>query len=352
MTGDLALYLLALVGALFGGRLFSNGLGLATGGLGRWVAARSGKEAPAPQTGPVSKLGTLFPASLTTTAGMLSVAVAEPPDSPGRQLALPVAVGGAALVTTVLLPLVGVIRTREGRGGRRRAATGHEELTEAERRGPLGDVLFFLAAFAAALLAGVLDLPRAGDAVVAVLVLVAFALRVRRRLPTLPTAPTEEHQLFLPGRVVSGWLGLGQAFLGLVVVGGAAELALQSLEDLSSRSGRSVAVVGLLLIPAFGELLGKDVTLRRVLRGEEVAGIAVTTSSLAFGAGAVVPVLMILGVWDTGSAVVTAGVVALAGAAVVALAFARRGPEPGRAVVPALLLAAGLVVLLLSGALR
>ena len=357
MVTSLALYLLALVAGLFTGRLFANGLGIATGGLGRWSAARSGRTAPADQ-GVVPKLGTLFPASLTTTAAMLSVALAGPSSAAGPGLAPAVVAGGAALATTVVLPVAAVLLARARRA---RVAAGTDAsppsegsdppgLTEGERRGPLGDVVFFLVAFGAAVLAGALGASRVVDAVLAVVLVAAFVRRALRRLPSLPTPPSEERLLLLPGRVVSGWVGLGQALLALVLLAGCAELAVRSVEDLASRSGRSVAVVGLLLLPAFTDLLGKEVTLRWVRRGRVVQGLSFTTSALAFTAGVVTPVVMLLGAWDLGPATTTAAVAALVGAAVLAAALARRGAGLGRWLALNALLAVLLAGFLLSGA--
>ena len=310
---DAARLLLGLACVLASSWLFTEGL--------EWLGARL--HLPSAVLGTVfAALGTALPEA---SIAVLAALVRRPPDggaAAGSAVSIGAVLGAPLLLSTVGFTVLGIGALRAGRRQLRVAAG-------TVRR----DLLFFLCTFGAAAAIGVAGLSAGWRAVAAALLVLAYGLFIIATLSdgSSAAAPAERpRRLFLafggaagadpPSALIGLQLGLAVALM----VGGA-ELFVHTLTGFAARAQISGFVLSALIAPLATELPETLNSIVWIGRDRDALATGNVTGAMALQ-GAVIPALgLVFTPWHFTFEEGAAAVLAVTGAAVVAVALWREG---------------------------
>lgn len=190
------------------------------------------------------------------------------------------------------------------------------------------DVLFFLIFFAVAVVVGIVALPFAVKAAVAVLLIAAYAYYVRRALGAGGALEDVPERLTL-WRVASRpptWAVVGQLVLALALIVVGAQVFVDAVEISSEAVGLPAGLVALVLAPLATELPEKLNSLIWVRDGKDTLALGNITGAMVFQS--TIPVIfgLLFTPWVLDSLTLFSAVLALLSGGLVYLALRREGP--------------------------
>lgn len=336
---DWLLLVIALVIILGGAELFTNGVewvgegfGLSEGAVGSVLAA----------------IGTALPETI-----LPFVAIVFGHGSSGDAIGIGAILGAPVMLTTLAMFALGLTVVVYSRKGKRMPHLAHDSGVMRQ------DLLYFLAMFGLASLAGLIHV-RALHYCLVVVLIVGYGFYVKRHFAAPGEAELEAeatgevkplrlwHLLKRTGKP-SIAASLSQTFLGVGLIVGASDIFVHSISDISVRLGVSQLAVTLLIAPVATELPeALNASFFWARRGKDVLALGNITGAMVFQATFPVALGLAFTPWKLDLTAGVAAAVALLAAGILYLTVRLRGRLTGALLLFQGLLWVGYVIFVLA----
>jgi cation:H+ antiporter len=305
-------FVAALVGILIGAAFFTNAVEILGGRLGMRQGAVGSL---------LAAVGTALPESMIAIVAILEPVLTGSASEEGALIGVGAILGAPFMLATLAMFVVGV----SALVFRRRRDQGTALRVDAATIGR--DVGFFLVFFAVAACVGLVDLPLYSKVVVALVLVLGYALYVRRTLASgehLEEVP--ERLLLLPRRQDPPLFAVVfQTFASLGVILAGAHFFVDAVEHAAAGLGLPAGLVALVLAPLATELPEKFNSIFWLRDGKDTLALGNVTGAMMFQSTIPVAFGVLFTPWNLAPLDLFAVVLALASGGLIYVGLRRSG---------------------------
>jgi cation:H+ antiporter len=288
----------------------------------------------------LAAVGTALPETMIPVVAILAAAFAARDPETAGEIGIGAILGAPFLLATLAMFVVGAsalaFRYRRAQGSEIRCrevaadefpwckAPGKSVNIDADTIAR--DIAFFLIFFAVAAAAGVVDLLYPLKVVLALLLVVAYALYVRRTLHSgaaLEEVP-ERLTLWRRSSEPPSWAVVGQALLALALIVVGAQIFVDAVEHTAEVAGLPAGLVALVLAPLATELPEKINSVIWVRDGKDTLAMGNITGAMVFQSTVPVTFGVLFTRWELGPLNLFSVVLALVSGALIYVVLRRR----------------------------
>jgi cation:H+ antiporter len=282
-------FVVALVGILLGAAFFTNAVEILGGRLGMRQGAVGSL---------LAAVGTALPESMIAIVAILEPVLTGGPSEEGALIGIGAILGAPFMLATLAMFVVGAsglyFRGRRVNGAEIRCegvsvddfpwckAPGKSVNIDADTIAR--DIAFFLIFFAVAAAAGVVELLYSLKLALALLLIVAYVLYVRRTLQSGEALEEVPDRLTLWRRdsPPPSWAVVGQALVAVVLIVTGAQIFVDAVENAAGSAGLPAGLVALVLAPLATELPEKMNSVIWVRDGKDTLALGNITGAMVF----------------------------------------------------------------------